>query len=37
MLLGFPIGTLIGGYLLYNSGGWPKPGEPQDRAAALDF
>ncbi|ANH68474.1 hypothetical protein [Mitsuaria sp. 7] len=37
MLLGFPIGTLIGAYLLFNSRDWPKPGEPLSREATLDF
>lgn len=37
MLLGFPIGTLIGAYLLFNSSDWPKPDEPLSREAKLDF
>ncbi len=37
MLLGFPIGTLIGAYLLYNNSGWPKGDEPVSAEAKLDF
>ena len=37
MLLGFPIGTLIGAYLLYNNSGWPKGDEAMTPEAKLDF